>query len=90
MEMLDLGKWNSQTIGSVNQILKEAGLPCVGFSLVFIEMIDETHSMFKFKTMLAFDPDNPVSNEDRKKLEEAFEQMAGYVEMIMNAKEHVQ
>jgi hypothetical protein len=40
--------------------------------------------MFRYKTMLAFDPDNPVPEEDRKKLEEAFEQMAGYVELIMN------
>jgi hypothetical protein len=86
MEMLNLEKWNNQTIESVRHVLHKANMPCIGFSLVFMEPIDGQHSMFKFKTMLAFDPDNPVSEEDRKRLEAAFEQMAGYVELIMNDK----
>ncbi len=90
MEMLNLGKWNNQTIESVKHVLEKANLPCIGFSMVFMEVVDATHSMFKFKTMLAFDPENPVSEEDRKKLEEAFEQMAGYVELIMNGGQVVQ
>jgi hypothetical protein len=90
MEMLNLEKWNAQTIESVNHVLRKANLPCIGFSMVFMEPVDKEHSLFKFKTFLAFDPDNPVSKEDRKKLEEAFEQMAGYVELIMNDKSHVQ
>ncbi len=90
MEMLNLEKWNNQTIESVRHVLQKADMPCIGFSMVFMEPVDEQHAMFKFKTMLAFDPENPVSEEDRKKLEEAFEQMAGYVELIMNDKAHVQ
>jgi hypothetical protein len=86
MEMLNLEKWNAQTIESVSHVLKKANMPCIGFSLVFMEPVDGQHSMFKFKTMLAFDPDNPVPEEDRKRLEAAFEQMAGYVELIMNDK----
>ncbi len=90
MEMLNLEKWNNQTIESAKHVLQKAKMPCIGFSMVFMEPVDEQHAMFKFKTMLAFDPENPVSEEDRKKLEEAFEQMAGYVELIMNDKAHIQ
>jgi hypothetical protein len=90
MEMLNLGKWNNQTIESVRHVLEKAKMPCIGFSMVFLEPLDGGHSLFRFKTMLAFDPDNPVPEEDRVKLEAAFEQMAGYVELIMNDKEHVQ
>jgi len=90
MEMLNLGKWNEQTIESVRHVLQKANLPCVGFSLVFMEPVDGQHAMFRFKTMLAFDPENPVPEEDRIRLEKAFEQMAGYVELIMNDKAHVQ
>ncbi len=86
MEMLNLGKWNEQTIESVRRVLQEANLPCIGFSMVFMEPVDGQHAMFKFKTFLAFDPENPVSLEDRERLEAAFEQMAGYVELIMNDK----
>lgn len=84
MEMLNLEKWNAQTIESVNHVLRKANMPCIGFSMVFMEPVDGKHALFRFKTMLAFDPDNPVPEEDRKKLEDAFEQMAGYVELIMN------
>jgi hypothetical protein len=84
MEMLNLEKWNAQTIESVKHVLDKADMPCIGFSVVFMEPVDGGHSMFRFKTMLAFDPDNPVPEEDRKRLEAAFEQMAGYVELIMN------
>jgi hypothetical protein len=87
MEMLNLEKWNAQTIESVRHVLQGAEMPCIGFSMVFLEPVDGQHSMFRFKTMLAFDPDNPVSEEDRKKLEDAFEQMSGYVELIMNDKQ---
>ena len=90
MEMLNLGKWIEQTIESVRHVLQKANLPCVGFSLVFMEPVDGQHAMFRFKTMLAFDPENPVPEEDRIRLEKAFEQMAGYVELIMNDKAHVQ
>jgi hypothetical protein len=60
MEMLNLGKWNNQTIESVRHVLNKANMPCVGFSLVFLEPLAEGHSNFRFKTMLAFDPNNPV------------------------------
>lgn len=88
--MLNLEKWHAQTIESVNHVLRKAEMPCIGFSMVFLEPLGDGHSMFRFKTMLAFDPNNPVPEEDRIRLEKAFEQMAGYVELIMNDKEYKQ
>jgi hypothetical protein len=64
MEMLNLGKWNNQTIESVRHVLEKAKMPCIGFSMVFLEPLDGGHSLFRFKTMLAFDPDNPVPEEE--------------------------
>ena len=87
MEMLDLNKWNLQTIESVKHVLEKAEAPCIGFSMVFMEPLDEKHSLFKFKTMLAFDPNNPVPEEDRKRLEDSFAKLAEYVELIMNNKD---
>jgi hypothetical protein len=86
-EMFDLGKWNSQTIESVRETLARADAPCAGYSLVFMDFLDADTIVWKFKTFLAFDPDNPVSEEDRKKLERIFEGYARLAETIMNSAE---
>jgi hypothetical protein len=85
--IFDLAKWHSQTIGSVQETLARAEAPCIGFSLVFMDFIDKDTVVWKFKTMLAFDPNNPVSEEDRKKLERIFEGYARLAETIMNGAE---
>jgi hypothetical protein len=77
--IFDLGKWNSQTEESVRHMLSKADAPCVGFSMVFMDFIDKDTIDWKFKTFLAFDPNNPVPEEDRKRLEEIF---AGYAERV--------
>jgi hypothetical protein len=83
-EIFDLAKWHSQTIGSVQETLARADAPCAGYSLVFMDFIDKDTIVWKFKTYLAFDPNNPVSEEDRKKLERIFEGYARLAENIMN------
>jgi hypothetical protein len=82
--IFDLKKWNSQTIESVRETLARAEAPCAGFSLVFMDFIDADTIVWKFKTFLAFDPNNPVSEEDRAKLERIFEGYARLAETIMN------
>lgn len=84
--VFNLTKWNSQTIGSVNRVLEQADAPCVGYSMVFMDFIDKDTIVWKFKTMLAFDPDNPVDEEDRKRLERIFEGYARLAEKILNEK----
>jgi hypothetical protein len=87
MEILDLKKWHSQTIASVGRVLDEAQAPCVGFNLVFMDMIDKDWANWKFKTMLAFDPNNPPPQEDREKLEYVFSKFAEFVQAIMSGNE---
>lgn len=77
--IFDLAKWNSQTEESVKHQLAKADAPCVGFSMVFMDFIDKDTINWKFQTFLAFDPNNPVPEEDRKRLEEIF---AGYAERV--------
>ena len=85
--ILDLGKWHSQTIESVRETLARAKAPCAGYSLVFMDFIDKDTIVWKFKTFLAFDPNNPVSEEDREKLERIFEGYARLAENIINGAE---
>jgi hypothetical protein len=86
-EIFDLEKWHSQTIGSVQENLARADAPCIGYSLVFMDFIDKDTVVWKFKTMLAFDPNNPVSVDDRLKLERIFDGYAKLAENIMNGVE---
>ena len=90
MEILDLSKWNSQTLESVRHVLDKADAPCVGFSMVFMDMIDKDVADWKFKTMLAFDPNNPPPQEDREKLEFIFSKFAEYIKAIMDEKVTIQ
>ena len=85
--IFDLAKWNSQTIESVRETLARAEAPCIGYSMVFMDFIDKDTVVWKFKTFLAFDPNNPVSEEDREKLERIFEGYAKLAENVMNGAE---
>ena len=86
-EIFDLEKWHSQTIESARETLARAKAPCVGYSMVFMDFIDRDTVVWKFKTYLAFDPNNPVSKEDREKLERIFEGYAKLAENVMNGAE---
>jgi hypothetical protein len=82
--MLDLNKWNLQTIESVRHVLEKAKAACVGHCLLFQEPIDTDNSLWKFKTHLAFDPNNPPPKEDRDKLEQIFDNWAALAQKIMS------
>jgi len=85
--MFDLAKWNSQTEESVRHQLAKADAPCVGFCMVFMDFIDQETINWKFKTFLAFDPNNPVPEEDRKKLERIFDGYAVLIQKMMDGGE---
>jgi hypothetical protein len=85
--IFDLAKWNSQTEESVRHQLAKADAPCVGFSMVFMDFVDKDTIQWKFTTHLAFDPNNPVPEEDRKKLERIFEGYAVLVQKMMGGDE---
>jgi hypothetical protein len=84
MEMLNLEKWNTQASESVRHVLSKADAPCVGHCLVFMEPIDNDTIVWKFKTHLAFDPNNPPTQEERAKLERIFEGYAMMAQKVMD------
>ena len=80
LEMFDVGKWNTQANESVRHRLEKAaskGLPCIGHCLVYMDHKGD-YIEWKFETHLAFDPNNPPSEEERAKLEKI---MDGYAHM---------
>ena len=82
--MIDLTKWNHQTLESVRHVLDKAGAPCIGFTMVFMDMVGVDEYEWTFKTMLSFDPHNPPPAEERKMLEKIFEGFAGVIQQIMS------
>jgi hypothetical protein len=73
LEMFDVGKWNTQASESVRHQLEKAaakGLPAVGYCIVYMDFLGKEEGIdWKFENHLAFDPDNPPSEEERRKLE---------------------
>ena len=85
--MLNLEKWNGQTIESVKHCLEKAalkGLPCVGHCLVYMDYQGDGTIDWKYETNLAFDPNNPPSPEQREKLERIFEGYAMLAQKMMD------
>ena len=92
LEMFDVGKWNTQANESVRHLLEKAaakGLPCVGTCLVYMDHQGD-HIDWKFEVHLAFDPNNPPSEEERKKLERIFDGYAMLAQKIMDGERVVQ
>jgi hypothetical protein len=88
-EMLNVGKWNTQANESVRRLLEKAaakGLPCVGTCLLYMDYQGD-HIEWLFETHLAFDPENPPSAEERKKLERIFDGYAKLAQKLMSAGE---
>jgi hypothetical protein len=84
MEILNLEKWNFQTIESVKHVLDKAQAPCVGFSLVFMDFQDKDTVVWKYKTYLAFDPENPPTPEEREKIEAIFADRAHQIKVLFD------
>jgi hypothetical protein len=89
MEMMDVGKWNSHASESVRHQLEKAaakGLPAVGFCIVYMDHKGD-HILWNYETHLAFDPNNPPSEEERAKLERIFAGYAHLAQKVMNQEE---
>ena len=87
LEMFDVGKWNSQANESVRHQLEKAatkGLPCVGYLLLYMDHQGD-HVDWKFENHLAFDPNNPPDEEERKKLESIMDGYATMAQKLMSA-----
>ena len=71
--IMDLSKWVEKTAQAVRHICSRKQAPCVGFSLVFFDPLAEPDERWNYVIELAYDPNNPPSQEERKRLERAFE-----------------
>lgn len=58
-------------------------MPCVGFSLVFLNPLNKEEIDFQFKTMLVGEPNQEIDEQSKKDMEQAFEFLAEGVKRIM-------
>ena len=81
--VMDLSKWVEKTAQAVRRICGKKQAPCVGFSLVFFDPVAEPEERWNYVIELAFDPNNPPSEEEQKQLQNAFEFISEGVRRIM-------
>jgi len=81
--IMNLSKWVEKTAQAVRHICIRKQAPCVGFSLVFFDPLAEPEERWNYVIELAYDPRNPPSLEERKRLEQAFEFISEGVRRIM-------
>jgi hypothetical protein len=81
---MDLSKWVEKTAQAVRRICSKKQAPCVGFSLIFFDPVAEPEDRWNYVIELAFDPNNPPSQEERKQLQKAFEFISEGVRRIMD------
>jgi len=84
--IMDLSKWVEKTAQAVRRICSKKQAPCVGFSLIFFDPMAEPEERWNYVIELAFDPNNPPSQEERKQLQNAFEFISEGVRRIMDDK----
>ena len=82
--MMNLSKWVEKTAQAVRHICIKKQAPCVGFSLVFFDPLAEPEERWNYVIELAYDPNNPPSREERKRLEQAFEFISEGIRRIMS------
>jgi hypothetical protein len=82
--MMNLSKWVEKTAQAVRHICIKKQAPCVGLSLVFFDPLAEPEERWNYVIELAYDPNNPPSLEERKRLEQAFEFISEGIRRIMS------
>ena len=85
--IMDLGKWAEKTAQAVRRICSKKEAPCVGFGLVFFDPMASDDKRWNFTIELAFDPQNPPKEEERKNLEMSLEYISAGIQKIMNNEE---
>ena len=85
--ILNLSKWVEKTVQAVRHICIRKQAPCVGFSLVFFDSLAQPEERWNYVIELAYDPNNPPSHEERKRLEQAFELISEGIRRVMSDEE---
>jgi hypothetical protein len=84
--IMDLSKWVEKTAQAVRRICSKKQAPCVGFSLIFFDPMADPEERWNYVIELAFDPNNPPTQEERNQLQHAFEFISEGVRRIMDDK----
>ncbi len=71
--IMDLGKWIEKTVQAIKRICSKKQAPCVGFSLVFSDPMVEPEDRWNYVIELAFDPNNPPTEEEQANLRKTFD-----------------
>ena len=71
--IMNLNKWTEKTAQAVKHVCSKKQAPCVGFSLVFFVPMAPEDEQWSYTIELAFDPNNPPSEEEQKQVQEMFE-----------------
>jgi len=87
--VMDLGRWIEKTAQAVRHVCEKKQAPCVGFSLVFFDPMAEPEDRWNYVVELAFDPNNPPSEEERKNLQDAFDYISHGIRMIYTQEKEV-
>ena len=82
--IMNISKWGEKTAQAVRRICGKKRAPCVGFSLVFFDPMAEADARWNYVIELAYDPKNPPTEEERERLEHAFEFISEGIRRIMN------
>lgn len=82
--IMNLSKWVEKTAQAVRRVCIRKQAPCVGFSLVFFDPLAESEQRWNYVIELAFDPNNPPSAAEQKRLQQAFEFISEGVRRIMS------
>ena len=85
--IVNLSKWVEKTVQAVRHICIKKQAPCVGFSLVFFDPLAQPEERWNYVIELAYDPNNPPSHEERKRLEQAFELISEGIRRVMSDEE---
>ena len=85
--IMNLSKWVEKTAQAVRHICINKKAPCVGFSLIFFDPMAEPEKRWNYVIELAYDPNNPPTQEERKQLQKVFEFISEGVRRIMSGED---
>lgn len=80
----NLNKWTEKTVEMVRRVCNRKKAPCVGLAMLFVDPHAPKEEQWNFVIELAQDPHNPMSEDDRKALTDAFEHIMGGVMQILH------
>lgn len=73
----NLSKWTEKTVEMVRRTCNKQTGPCLVTAMLFLDATAPEETRWKLVVQLAADPNNPIPEEERKKLNAAMEHIMG-------------